>query len=109
MQAGRGRRHLDPRLAEVVHDGHETRQDARVLAALQVRTQVGAHLAQRLARRPPHLRVLVLQTLRRLRSETLRSYSNRLTQAVTSGHADMSGLHDMTASPCSSLRQDPRT
>ena len=64
------RRHLDPGLAEVIHDGHEARQDARVLAALQVRPEVRAHLAQRLARRPPHLRVLVLQTLRVPHSNT---------------------------------------
>ena len=38
-----------------------------MLAGLQVRPQVGAHLTQRLARRPPHLRMLVCQTLRTCR------------------------------------------
>ncbi len=56
--------HLDAGLAEVVHDGHEARQDAGVLAGLQVRPQIRAHLAQCLARRPSHLRMLVCQTLR---------------------------------------------
>ena len=50
---------LDTGLAEVVHDGHEAWQHARVLTALKLRAQVSAHLTQRLTRCPPHLGVRV--------------------------------------------------
>ena len=55
---------LHARLREVVHDRHQAGQQARVLRLLQLRPQVRAQLPNRLARRPPHLGVPVLQTLR---------------------------------------------
>lgn len=54
---------LHARLAEVAHDRHEPRQDARVLILLQLWAQVGAKLAQRLAGRPAHLRMRIRQAL----------------------------------------------
>ena len=54
---------LHSRVSKVVHQRHQSRQDARVLLLLQLGAQVRAHLAQRLAGRPPHLGVLVLQPL----------------------------------------------
>jgi hypothetical protein len=47
--------HLHPRAAKVVHQSHEGGQDLLAAPFLDVGAQVGAHLAQGLARRPPHL------------------------------------------------------
>ena len=58
-----GRMGLHARLREVVHDGHEARQQAHVLGLLHVWAQVCAQLPHRLARRPPHLRMRVPQPL----------------------------------------------
>ena len=59
--------HLHTRGVEVVHDGHEARQHRNVLLLLQLGAQVRAHLADGLARRPPHVRAVVLQSLHRRR------------------------------------------
>mmetsp|Transcript_11530 Transcript_11530/g.34148 ORF Transcript_11530/g.34148 Transcript_11530/m.34148 type:complete len:249 (-) Transcript_11530:999-1745(-) len=48
-------------VVEVIHERHERRQQLRMVRRLQLRTEVGAHLAERLACRPPHLGVAVLQ------------------------------------------------
>ncbi len=54
---------LDARVLEVIHDSHEPWQQARMFRLLKVGAQVRAHLAHRLACRPPHLWVLILQPL----------------------------------------------
>ena len=56
--------HLHSGRAEIVHDGHEARQDGGVLLVLQLRAQIRAHLPDGLTRRPPHVRARVLQPLR---------------------------------------------
>lgn len=57
--------HLHSGRAEVVHDGHEARQDCGVLLVLQLRAQIRAHLPDGLTRRPSHMRAPVLQPLHR--------------------------------------------